>query len=234
MQPAHDGHLWVALHWQRRRSRDPASDWKASVHAIKVCGSTLYPTKIVCVGRNYVAHIRELGNEVPDGMVVFNKPNSAITNTLRAEIAGQTLHYESELAFTVQGGALAAVGFGLDLTKRALQAALKEKGLPWERAKAFDGAALFSDFVALPANLNSLSLRLEVDGEVRQAGGVGLMLFPPHAILRELATFTTLEDGDIIMTGTPAGVGEIRAGQLFEGSVLQGESALVAAAWVAQ
>jgi len=204
------------------------------LQAIKVCGSTLYPSKIVCVGRNYVAHIRELGNELPDGMVVFNKPNSAITTTLRSRIDDQVLHYESELAFTVQHGKLAAVGFGLDLTKRNLQSVLKEKGLPWERAKAFDGAALFSEFIALPADIKGLSLRLEIDGELRQAGGIDLMLFPPDAILRELASFTTLEDGDVIMTGTPAGVGEVRAGQLFEGRVLQGDKTLVSATWEAQ
>lgn len=204
------------------------------MQAINVCGTTLYPSKIVCVGRNYVAHIRELGNEIPQGMVVFNKPNSAITDILRSRIDDQVLHYESELAFTVQHGKLAAVGFGLDLTKRSLQSVLKEKGLPWERAKAFDGAALFSEFVALPADINGLSLRLEVDGELRQAGGIGLMLFPPAAIMRELATFTTLEDGDVIMTGTPAGVGEVVAGQLFAGRVLQGDETLVAASWEAQ
>lgn len=204
------------------------------MQAIKVCGSTLYPSKIVCVGRNYVAHIRELGNDIPVGMVVFNKPNSAITDILRSRIDDQVLHYESELAFTVQHGRLAAVGFGLDLTKRNLQSVLKEKGLPWERAKAFDGAALFSEFIALPADIKGLSLRLEVDGELRQTGGIDLMLFPPHAILRELASFTTLEDGDVIMTGTPAGVGEVRAGQLFEGRVLQGDKTLVSATWEAQ
>lgn len=204
------------------------------MRAIIIAGTQVYPSKIVCVGRNYVAHIRELGNEVPDGMVVFNKPNSAITDTLRSRIGDQALHYESELAFTVHHGQLAAVGFGLDLTKRTLQGVLKEKGLPWERAKAFDGAALFSDFVALPADIKGLSLRLEVDGELRQAGGVDLMLFPPDAILRELATFTTLEDGDVIMTGTPAGVGEVRAGQRFAGRVLHGGQTLVAATWEAQ
>jgi 2-keto-4-pentenoate hydratase/2-oxohepta-3-ene-1,7-dioic acid hydratase in catechol pathway len=204
------------------------------VQAIKVCGSILYPSKIVCVGRNYVAHIQELGNEIPEGMVVFNKPNSAITDILRSHIDDQVLHYESELAFTIAHGKLAAVGFGLDLTKRALQAALKEKGLPWERSKAFDGAALFSAFVPLPGDIKSLSLRLDVDGELRQVGGVNLMLYQPDAILRELATFTTLQDGDIIMTGTPAGVGAIRSGQLFEGRVLQGDKPLVAAAWIAQ
>ena len=129
---------------------------------------------------------------------------------------------------------LAAVGFGLDLTKRALQSALKEQGLPWERAKAFDGAALFSEFVALPRDIASLSLQLDVDGELRQAGGVDLMIYKPEAIIRELATFTTLEDGDIIMTGTPSGVGEIRPGQLFEGQVLLGDKPLVSATWVAR
>jgi 2-keto-4-pentenoate hydratase/2-oxohepta-3-ene-1,7-dioic acid hydratase in catechol pathway len=204
------------------------------MQAITIAGRTVYPSKIICVGRNYVAHIQELGNDMPGSMVVFNKPNSAITEILRSHIDDQALHYESELAFMVQQGTLAAVGFGLDLTKRTLQTALKEKGLPWERAKAFDGAALFSEFVALPTDIRHLSLRLEVDGELRQAGGVAAMIYNPHAIIGELATFTTLEDGDIIMTGTPAGVGEIRRGQLFEGTVLQGEKPLISAAWVAQ
>lgn len=202
--------------------------------AVSVIGAPVYPSKIVCVGRNYAAHIRELGNEVPDGMVVFNKPNSAITDTLRSHMDGQALHYESELAFIIEHGKLAAVGFGLDLTKRALQTALKEKGLPWERAKAFDGAALFSDFVALPGDIGLLSLQLHVDGELRQAGGVDLMIFQPDTIVKELATFTTLENGDIIMTGTPAGVGGIRPGQVFAGRVLQGDKTVIAATWIAQ
>ena len=204
------------------------------MNAVNVIGAPVYPSKIVCVGRNYVAHIRELGNEVPDGMVVFNKPNSAITDVLYSQIDNQVLHYESELAFTIAQGKLAAVGFGLDLTKRTLQTTLKEKGLPWERAKAFDGAALFSAFIALPRDIKSLSLRLEVDGELRQAGGVELMLHQPDAILRELASFTTLEDGDIIMTGTPAGVGEIKPGQRFAGTVLLGDQPLVSATWIAR
>ena len=203
------------------------------MQSIRVCGKDLYPSKIVCVGRNYVAHIRELGNDTPDSMVVFNKPNSAITDILHAQLDEQVLHYEGELAFSIMQGELAAVGFGLDLTKRTLQTTLKEKGLPWERAKAFDGAALFSEFVALPKDLKHLSLRLLVDGEMRQSGGVELMLYPPGTIVRELARFTTLEDGDVIMTGTPAGVGEIRAGQLFAGSVLHNKETLVAATWLA-
>ena len=196
--------------------------------------TAITPTKIVCVGRNYVAHIEELGNEIPDSMVVFNKPNSAITDILRSQIAGQALHYESELAFLVKGGKLAAVAFGLDLTKRELQAELKKKGLPWERAKAFDGAVLFSEFVPFPEDIQQLSVQLCVDGIVRQEGGVTLMSYQPAAILAELNSFMTLEDDDVIMTGTPAGVGEIRTGELFEGAVLQGMERLVTARWVAQ
>ena len=203
------------------------------MNTINVNGNTVQPSKILCVGRNYRAHIEELGNEIPDSMVVFNKPNSAISSTLYSDINNQPLHYESELAFTVKEGKLDAVGFGLDLTKRALQSTLKAKGLPWERAKAFDGAALFSAFVTLPKDIEGLSLQLNVDGEQRQAGGISLMIYTPVQIIRELETFTTLEDGDIIMTGTPAGVGEIKAGQDFEGKVLLAGKTLVSATWIA-
>ncbi len=196
-------------------------------------GETVAPSKIVCVGRNYVAHIRELGNEVPDDMVVFLKPNSAIGETLDSSRDGEPLHYEGELAFVVRDGRFAAVGFGLDLTRRALQSRLKDKGLPWERAKAFDGAALFSEFASLPPDLETLELSLHVDGELRQHGGVPLMLYKPDAILRELQSFLSLEDGDIVMTGTPAGVGEVRAGETFEGAVLADGETLVAATWMA-
>ena len=204
------------------------------MQSISVNDQLIQPTKIVCVGRNYVAHIEELGNKVPESMVVFNKPNSAITDILHSQIDGHVLHYESELAFTVASGKLAAVGFGLDLTKRALQSHLKEKGLPWERAKAFDGAALFSKFVALPSEIEHLSLQLDVDGEQRQAGGVQLMLYRPEFILEEIARFTTLEDGDIIMSGTPSGVGKVQSGQTFKGRVLLGDRPLVSAAWIAR
>lgn len=204
------------------------------MQSVNVTGEVVAPSKVVCIGRNYVAHIEELGNEVPDQMVVFIKPNSAIGDILRSQAGGEELHYEGELAFAVRGGALAAVGFGLDLTKRSLQARLKEKGLPWERAKAFDGAALFSEFVPLPAEPESLGLHLAVDDQERQTGGIELMMYRPATILRELATFITLEDNDIIMTGTPAGVGAIRLGERFEGRVLSDGETLVTAAWVAQ
>ena len=134
------------------------------MQSINVNGEKFYPSKIVCVGRNFVAHIEELGNEMPDQMVLFNKPNSAISDILRSQVDSEPLHYESELAFVVRDGQFCAVGFGLDLTKRTLQSGLKAKGLPWERAKSFDGAALFSDFVTPPEKLDRLSLELTVDG----------------------------------------------------------------------
>jgi len=195
-------------------------------------GKSIGPSKIVCVGRNYVAHIKELGNEIPDEMVVFNKPNSAISQTLHSYI-DEPIHYEGELAFLVESGELAAVAFGLDLTKRELQSKLKKKGLPWERAKGFDGAALFSKFAPLPENLEDLSLSLSVDGELRQAGGVTLMMYPPAIILQELAKFMSLEDGDIIMTGTPEGVGIVNSGERFEARVLAGTDVLLTASWTA-
>ena len=203
------------------------------MHTITFAETTVTPSKIVCVGRNYVAHIRELGNEVPSDMVVFNKPNSAISSHLRAQIDGETLHYEGEIALLISAGAIAGVGFGLDLTRRELQSRLKEKGLPWERAKAFDGAALFSRFVRPPADLDALSLQLTVNGELRQAGGVTLMIYSPAEILQELHKFTTLEDGDIVMTGTPAGVGAIHPQDRFRGAVLDGDRELVSASWQA-
>ncbi|MEM9254281.1 MAG: fumarylacetoacetate hydrolase family protein [Pseudomonadota bacterium] len=201
---------------------------------INVCGESVTPSKILCVGRNYVAHIEELGNSVPDDMVVFGKPPSAIGDTLQSDFDGETLHYEGEIAFVVSNGGLSAVGFGLDLTRRELQSQLKSKSLPWERAKAFDGAALFSDFVPVPEDRTSLSLRLDVDGETRQQGGVDLMLYPPDEIIVQLQRFTTLVEGDVIMTGTPAGVGPVLSGERFDGYILAGDVTLVGASWTAR
>ncbi len=189
------------------------------------------PSKIVCIGRNYVAHIAELGNEMPDDMVVFNKPNSAIGSELRAVHQGEPLHYETEIALLVQGGQFTGAGVGLDLTKRQLQSTLKQKGLPWERAKAFDGAALFSAFQPVSGSVDTLALELDVDGVPRQRGDVSLMLYPPAAILAELQRFMRLEDGDIVMTGTPAGVGQLHPGEHFRGRVLQDGKSLAECEW---
>jgi 2-keto-4-pentenoate hydratase/2-oxohepta-3-ene-1,7-dioic acid hydratase in catechol pathway len=100
------------------------------MNSIDVDGRTVTPSKILCVGRNYVRHIEELGNEIPDQMVVFAKPNSAIGDRLQATREGETLHYEGEIALLVEGGRYTAAAFGLDLTRRALQSELKSRGLP--------------------------------------------------------------------------------------------------------
>ncbi|MEP4145945.1 MAG: fumarylacetoacetate hydrolase family protein [Halioglobus sp.] len=196
-------------------------------------GNQVVPSKIVCIGRNYVAHIAELGNELPEQMVVFGKPNSAIGTTLYAELGGEPIHYEAEIALLMKDGVPAAAGFGLDLTKRNLQNRLKQKGLPWERAKAFDGAALFSTFTSVKST-EDISLQLRVDDSLRQSGGVELMMYSPQVIVEQLQQFTTLEDGDIVMTGTPAGVGEVRAGERFEGSITQRGKRIASHYWLAK
>tara|TARA_R110000737_G_scaffold28717_4_gene47203 strand:- start:2464 stop:3075 length:612 start_codon:yes stop_codon:yes gene_type:complete len=200
--------------------------------SVKVDEGYITPSKIICVGRNYVEHISELGNEIPDNMVLFNKPNAAIGQQLRA-YHQETLHYEAELCFMYQQGQFCAVAIGLDLTKRALQSQLKAKGLPWERAKAFNGSALFSDFVTLETIDEHLVLELFINGDRRQLGSVAMMLHRPQAIMHEILSFIALEDGDIVMTGTPAGVGEIVAGDIFEGRVLNQDKVLVTQQWQA-
>jgi len=213
-----------------------------NMNSVNYKNKQVTPSKIICIGRNYVDHIKELGNDIPEEMVVFLKPNSAISQQLKA-FHQEPLHYEAELCFLYQkedklSGKFCAVAIGLDLTKRALQAKLKEKSLPWERAKAFDGAALFSDFVTIENIDESLKLELTIDNKVRQVGGVDLMIVKPNAILAKLESFLTLEDGDIVMTGTPKGVGKIVAGSLFHGKVITthntGEDdVLVSVKWLA-
>ncbi len=178
------------------------------------------PSKVICIGRNYVDHIKELANEIPDEMVVFLKPNSAINNVLTAKHNDDVLHYEAELSFLYQGGKFTAVGLGLDLTKREVQGKLKTKGLPWERAKAFDNSAIFSDFVSIEQDdIQQLNLSLMINDVLKQQGGVSLMMAKPADILKELQTFMSLEDGDIVMTGTPKGVGIIGKNDAFTGQV---------------
>lgn len=202
------------------------------MNRIRVENREIVPTKIVCIGRNYAEHVAELGNEIPAEMVVFCKPNSAITSTLHA-VHQEQLHYEAEICFVVENGMLAAVGCGLDLTKRELQSRLKAKGLPWERAKAFDGAALFSPFVRAPEPDLELVIELYINGELRQSGSTGLMMYSPQEILAELKTFLSLADGDIIMTGTPAGVGKVRSGDAFEARLVAGDRLLTCCRWLA-
>lgn len=204
------------------------------MNSIRIGEDTVTPAKVVCIGRNYLEHIRELGNETPEEMLIFSKPNSAISSQLQAEF-GEPLHYESEICFLLCAGALHGVGFGLDLTRRELQSRLKEKGLPWERAKGFDGAACLSDFVLLgDTDVTSLSLELEIDGELRQSGGYDLMMHKPDEIVAGIEEFMALQDNDIIMTGTPKGVGQIERGQRFTGRVKSGDTVLVEQTWIAE
>lgn len=200
---------------------------------ILVGKQSVIPNKIICIGRNYVEHIAELGNEVPDEMVVFLKPNSAISSILHA-FHQEPLHYEAELCFVYQQGRFSAVGFGLDLTKRKLQSYLKSKGLPWERAKAFNGSAIFSEFVEIDTLEPTLSLQLRVNDKIIQQGGVELMMYKPDEILKELQTFITLQDGDIVMTGTPKGVGVINQDDIFEGNIFIENKTILSAHWNAQ
>ncbi|PCI88107.1 MAG: 2-keto-4-pentenoate hydratase [Hyphomicrobiales bacterium] len=195
------------------------------MNQISLAGVAITPSKIICIGRNYVDHIKELNSETPDDMTVFIKPNSAITEVLNA-VHIEPLHFEAELCFLINDGKYAAVAVGLDLTKRALQSKLKAQGLPWERSKAFDGSAVFSDFVAFDGVVDDLNFSLDIDDKNIQTGNVELMIYKPDVILSELKKFLTLEDGDIVMTGTPAGVGMIKVGQKFEAKLFNADKLL--------
>ncbi len=196
------------------------------------------PSKVICIGRNYVEHAKELGNAIPSTPIIFLKPNSSICSQLKAQgvVGGgsEAHHYESELSFLVKQQKIYAVGFGLDLTRRQTQQQLKEKGLPWERAKAFDGSAVFSHFVPVsPENVGKLWLRLTINDVVMQQGGVDMMLFKPDTFINEVAAFLTLEDNDILMSGTPKGVGAVQVGDCFIGEVFLGEERLIRQQWLA-
>ena len=204
------------------------------MQSVTLNGVKIIPSKVVCVGRNYVEHIQELNNEVPTSMVLFAKPNSAVSKLLTID-PKVPLHYEGEISFLVKDGAIFAVGFGLDLTNRGLQSELKAKGLPWERAKAFDGAAVMSSFVSIdPSLINSLSMQLWINDTLVQEGGVSLMIYKPETIIEEIQSFMTLEDYDIIMTGTPKGVGSFKTGDCFIGKIFLDGTEILSHAWCAQ
>ncbi|MGI9289542.1 MAG: fumarylacetoacetate hydrolase family protein [Pseudomonadales bacterium] len=195
-------------------------------------GQEIVPSKVVCIGRNYVEHITELGNEMPTEPVIFVKPNSAIGRQLFSRSDGQ-FHFESELSFIVEQNTLAGVGFGLDLTKRDMQSTLKAKGLPWERAKAFDNSAVFSKFVRCDVDLASLKLELRMNDSLVQQGGCELMIYKPQTIVAEIIGFMTLEDGDIVMTGTPKGVGTFSENDEFTGRIYANDKLLLEQNWTA-
>ena len=200
--------------------------------SVKFNGKECQPSKIVCVGRNYVEHIKELNNEMPTEPVIFIKPNSAISNSLHTNKT-EEIHYEGEICFLVNNGKIQGVGFGLDLTKRKLQSTLKTKGLPWERAKAFDKSAVFSEFVDC-GELQSYSMELYINNELIQVANYDLMIHKPDALLDDISQFLTLEDGDIIMTGTPKGVGIVNLGDKFAAKLFSNEHLIIESSWTAE
>jgi len=173
-------------------------------------GLRVVPSKVVCIGRNYIEHISELGNEVPSSMVIFNKPNSSITDTFY--YFTEDTRFEGEISFMIVGGAIKGVGFGLDLTKADSQNYLKSKGLPWERAKSFDNSAVFGEFVQFGGDLRDISFEMFVNGKLAQSAKYELMIYKPDEILKEIESFMSLEDYDIIMSGTPKGVATYKRG----------------------
>ncbi|MGE4462196.1 MAG: fumarylacetoacetate hydrolase family protein [Arcobacter sp.] len=180
----------------------------------------IIPSKVVCIGRNYMDHINELNNEIPEDMVFFIKPNSAVSNRLVFPKNQNSCHYEAEISFLIEDDKISAVGFGLDLTLREVQSKLKAKGLPWERAKAFDGAAVFSKFISFDKDISKLEIELYINGELKQKGDYSLMINKPNEIINEAKTFLSFEDGDILMSGTPKGVGSFKVGDVFLGRIL--------------
>ena len=203
------------------------------MNSVKYDGADISPSKIICIGRNYVEHIKELDNEIPSEPVVFIKPNSAISNNLETSNDDE-IHYEGEICFIIRNCKISGIGFGLDLTKRNVQKVLKTKGLPWERAKAFDKSAVFSEFVNCDEDLSHYRMELFIDNKLQQFGNYELMINKPEALLSEIQSFLTMEDGDIIMTGTPKGVGVIRSGELFPAKIYNDEQLIVEHSWLAR
>ncbi|BCE02608.1 fumarylacetoacetate hydrolase family protein [Marinicellulosiphila megalodicopiae] len=198
------------------------------MNTVKFKNKLVIPSKVICIGRNYVGHIKELNNEMPSEPVIFIKPNSAVTQTLSAQQGNDNhaIHYEAELSLLIENGRFVAVSAGLDLTKRDVQSQLKVKGLPWERSKSFDGAAVFSEFVEFN-NIEDLSLLLSINGQITQQANFDLMIHKPEALLNDVTSVFSVEDFDILMTGTPKGVGVVNLGDRFELKILEANELLI-------
>jgi 2-keto-4-pentenoate hydratase/2-oxohepta-3-ene-1,7-dioic acid hydratase in catechol pathway len=184
--------------------------------------------KVVCVGRNYAAHARELNNPLPTSPVLFIKPSTSLVKMNEAFSIPSTLgecHFEAEMSVLIgkqvsncneqeAQDAIAGVGISLDLTLRDVQQTLKEKGLPWEKAKAFDGACPTSAFVSktIAGDLQNKQIRLFKNDELHQDGNTADMLNPVLPLISYISRFFTLLPGDLILTGTPAGVGPLQVG----------------------
>jgi 2-keto-4-pentenoate hydratase/2-oxohepta-3-ene-1,7-dioic acid hydratase in catechol pathway len=189
------------------------------------------PNRIFCIGRNYAEHAKEMGNALPPEPVVFMKPATSLVAGARLLLPRDrgAVHHEMELVLALgreaadvaPGAALALVAgvtLGLDLTLRDEQARLKQVGAPWELAKAFDNAAALGRFTAAPFKFDpqALDMLCTVNGQVRQQGNTRDMLFPIAAILVFLSRRWRLLPGDLVYTGTPAGVGPLRPGDRIE------------------
>jgi len=194
-------------------------------------GKPVYPSKIVCIGRNYAEHIKEFDNEPSQEPVIFMKPNSAISEEVYSN-QSELVHYEGEITFLISGGVLRGIGFGLDLTKRDLQYALKTKGWPWERAKFFDRSAVYSDFVTFNGNISDLRMEFHINEVLVQFGDHDLMLNKPLQLLNQAQDFLTFEDGDLLMTGTPKGVGPVMQGDRYLGRIFENDQLIVEGSWV--
>ncbi|WP_318309989.1 fumarylacetoacetate hydrolase family protein [Flagellimonas crocea] len=194
--------------------------------------------KLICIGRNYVDHINELSNERPEEPVVFIKPDSAILpkeQDFYIPEFSDDVHHEVEVLVKIKkvGKHISRefahkyydqIGLGIDFTARDLQAKLKSKGLPWEKAKGFDGAAVVGTW--LPKNkfedVDNLNFSLSKNGEKVQDGNTSLMLWKIDEIIAHISTYFMLKKGDIIFTGTPAGVGKVSPNDYLVGT-LEGE-----------
>lgn len=190
--------------------------------------------KIVCIGRNYVDHAKELGNAPPDEPVFFLKPATACVfpgRPVKLPTHLGDIHHELELVVAIDGygnnipeamapGFIAFYTLGLDLTARTVQDELKQKGLPWEKAKAFDGSAVIGD-VDLPmtasTDLQRFTIELRRNGRTMQKGFTGDMVFPVARLIAHVSRYISWEPGDLLFTGTPAGVGPITHGDHLEG-----------------
>jgi len=193
-----------------------------------ISGKEFVIGKILCIGRNYVDHIKELGNEPPSAPVVFMKPASSIIgegDRVMIPKYSDNCHHEAELAVLVGERArnvtatealfcIAGYGVAIDLTLRDVQDDLKKKGLPWDIAKGFDTACPLSSFVpaAEIPEPQDLDIRMTVNGELRQNGNTSLMIHSAAEIISYLSGIFTLEPGDVLLTGTPAGVSRVVAG----------------------
>jgi len=190
--------------------------------------------KILCVGRNYAEHAKELKNEIPDKPIIFMKPATAILKDDKDFYLpefSKEVHYEVELVIKISKNGKHIVkrfakdyydeiSLGIDVTARDLQAELKSKGHPWELAKAFDNSAILGTFInKTDYNLDNLNFSLKKNNEVVQTGNTKDMLFDIDDIIVYSSQFFRLQMGDLIYTGTPAGVGKMNIGDIFEGFV---------------